>query len=56
MEGLLTRPHTYLISEDSSLIETWLREHYDPSATLQQVGTVDVFALGPVPIWQAVTN
>lgn len=56
MQSLLTRPHTYLVSEDSSLIETWLQEHYDPSATLQQVGTVDVFALGPVPIWQAVTN
>ena len=56
MQSLLTRPHTYLVAEDPLCIETWLQEHYDSSATLQQVGTVDVFALGPVPIWQAVTG
>lgn len=56
MQALLTRPHTYLVAEDAACIETWLQEHYDPAATLQQVGTVDVYAAGPVPVWQAVTG
>lgn len=56
IQCLLTRPHTYLVAEDPSGVETWLQEHYDPSATLQQVGTVDVFAIGEVPIYQAVTH
>ena len=54
MQALLTRPHTYLVAEDAACIETWLQEHYDPAATLQQVGTVEVYAVGPVPVWQAV--
>lgn len=56
MQSLLTRPHTYLVGANVSGIETWLREHYDPHAVLRQVGSVEVFALGEVPIWQAVTR
>lgn len=52
MESLLTRPHTYLVATDASLVETWLREHYDPHTVLMQVGTVEVFAAGEVPVWQ----
>lgn len=53
MQSLLTRPHTYLVGSDTSLIQTWLREHYDAQAVVQPIGTVDVFALGEVPVWQA---
>ena len=56
MQCLLTRPNTYLVVKDAARIEAWLQEHYDPAATLQQVGTVDVYAVGPVPVWQAVTG
>lgn len=52
MQSLLTRPRTYLVAEDISSIETWLQEHYDASASANPIGTVDVFALGKIPIWQ----
>ena len=56
MQCLLTRPNTYLVAEDPSGVETWLQEHYDPTATLEQIGTIEVYAKGDVPIWQAHTN
>ena len=56
MQSLLTRPNTYLVAKDASLVETWLREHYDPHATMQQTGTINVYAYGEVPVWQAVVE
>ncbi len=58
MQSLLTRPHTYLISLDEQAlrIQTWLQEHYTPAATLQQTATIDVYAYGEVPVWQAGTQ
>ena len=58
MQSLLTRPHTYLVSldEQAQRIQIWLQEHYAPAATLQQTATVDVYAYGEVPVWQAVTQ
>lgn len=56
MQSLLTRPNTYLVGSDTSLIQTWLREHYDAQAVVQPIGTVDVFALGEVPVWQALVE
>ena len=53
MQSLLTRPNTYLVGNDTGLIQTWLREHYDGQAVVQPIGTVDVFAMGEVPVWQA---
>lgn len=53
MQSLLTRPNTYLVGNDTSLIQTWLREHYDAQATLQPIGSIDVFALGEVTVWEA---
>lgn len=53
MQSLLTRPNTYLVGNDAGLIQTWLREHYDGQAVVQPIGTVDVFAMGEVPVWQA---
>ena len=54
MQSLLNRPHTYLVGEknDIILIQTWLREHYDTTATAEQIDTIDVFAVGKIPIWQ----
>ena len=56
MQCLLTRPHTYLVvkSEFAPHLQTWLQEHYTPTATLQQTATVNVYAYGDTPIWQAV--
>ena len=56
MQCLLTRPHTYLVvkSEFAPHLQTWLQEHYTPTATLQQTTTVNVYAYGDTPIWQAV--
>lgn len=56
MQCLLTRPHTYLVvkSEFAPHLQTWLQEHYTLTATLQQTTTVNVYAYGDTPIWQAV--
>ena len=58
MQCLLTRPHTYLVvkSEFAPHLQTWLQEHYTPTATLQQTATVNVYAYGDTPIWQAVAQ
>ena len=55
MQSLLTRPHTYLVAQDGQAlrIEAWLQEHYTPDAALYQTATVDVYAYGDVPVWQA---
>lgn len=53
MQSLLIRPNTYLVGNDTSLIQTWLREHYDAQARVHSIGTVDVFALGEVSVWRA---
>ena len=56
MQCLLTRPHTYLVvkSEFAPHLQTWLQEHYTPTATLQQTATVNVYTYGDTPIWQAI--
>ena len=56
MQCLLTRPHTYLVvkSKFAPHLQTWLQEHYTPTATLQQTATVNVYTYGDTPIWQAV--
>lgn len=56
MQSLLTRPETYLVCTDMTLVQTWLQEHYDSSAAFRQIGTVEVFAMGEVPVWQACTG
>lgn len=56
MQSLLTRPNTYLVGNDTSLIQTWLREHYNAQAVVQSIGAVDVFALDEVPVWQAIVE
>lgn len=56
MQSLLTRSETYLVCTDMTLVQTWLQEHYDSSATFRQIGTVEVFAMGEVPVWQACTG
>ena len=42
-----------LINDQALRIQTWLQEHYTPDAALYQTATVDVYAYGEVPIWQA---
>lgn len=52
--ALIDRPNTRLVAADIELLETFLQEHYGSTITLQQVGTMEVFAVGETPIWQVV--
>lgn len=47
MKALLERKETYYVAEDSNLVLTYLREHYDEQVQVLQTGEID-----GIPVWK----
>lgn len=47
MKALLDREETYYVAEDSNLVLTYLREHFDEGVEVSQTGEID-----GIPVWK----